>query len=63
MTKTLLHQRTSLNSKINSKGKNKKVVRCGVTGDLIRQNFADKEVRGVDMLEASKEDGKAFRIF
>ena len=34
-----------------------------VAGDLIEQNFAYKEVGGVDMLEASTEDGKPFRVF
>ena len=32
-------------------------------GDLIDRNFPDKEVGGVDMLEAATEDGKTFHIF
>ena len=34
-----------------------------VPGDLIDRHFANKEVGGVDMLEAATEDSKPFRIF
>ena len=34
-----------------------------VPGDLIDRKFANKEVGGVDMLEAATEDGKPFLIF
>ena len=63
MMTMILQHRKPLNININNKGIDNKVVRCVVSVYLVDWNFANKEAGDVDILEASKEDGKPFHIF